>query len=214
VVSQYPTIRAKGVYYIQDMQFEPSVDGAETSTTPTTEHRHTSASTKRGMIAKLRAQERPMDDFLNRGEFEVLLDYVPTPTGNPAVTPLMPTLSAQSATKTEADMLAYEVWHQRMAHCSEAKLRKTQQHVDGIPTFQTKQLPSLIAVGHVTLRHSRKHQEDQQHHSISRYNQVKSFTWIWVSFVALATWWRFTNAKRHLHLNSSKAVKGLSATYW
>ncbi|KAI2511380.1 hypothetical protein MHU86_2991 [Fragilaria crotonensis] len=44
----------------------------------------------------------------------------------------------------ESDILNYEIWHQRMAHCSEGKMRKTQKHVDGIPTFQSPGIPSVI----------------------------------------------------------------------
>ena len=50
--------------------------------------------------------------------------------------------------KVEQDVLNFEIGHQRLAHCSERKMKPTQQHVDGIPTFQKHALP-LCAVVHV-----------------------------------------------------------------
>ena len=49
------------------------------------------------------------------------------------------------ASTIEKDVLNFETWHQRTGHCSEARLRKTQQLVDGIPTFRsTTTLPHVI----------------------------------------------------------------------
>ena len=142
VVSKYPTIRSKGVYYIQDMQFESALD----STTMEDEAicHETTPSMQTHRVACMKVQATTFDDFVNKGDMVTLLDYVPVPTQDPIATPLYHLINKQTVTKTEADILAYEVWHQRMAHCSETKLRKTQQHVDGIPTFQTAEIPALV----------------------------------------------------------------------
>ena len=70
---------------------------------------------------------RTWDDFVHRGDLETLLDYVHEPQTTAHLPPLSHTICAQTATKTEADVIQYEVWHQRLAHCSETKLRKTQR---------------------------------------------------------------------------------------
>lgn len=44
----------------------------------------------------------------------------------------------------ETDILNFEVWHQRLTHCSEQKMQKTQQHVEGIPPFRQLTLPSFV----------------------------------------------------------------------
>ena len=44
----------------------------------------------------------------------------------------------------EKDVLNFETWHQRMAHCSEKRLRQTQKLVDGIPTFHSAHIPHVV----------------------------------------------------------------------
>ena len=124
------------------MQFVPAPEAPSTSSLDTPaapvpqEQRHP--------VAHMHVRNNRMDDFVHRGDLEKLLDYVYVPKTTPHVPPLSHTICAQTATKTEADVIQYEVWHQRLAHCSETKLRKTQKHVDGIPTFQTPALPDLL----------------------------------------------------------------------
>ena len=54
------------------------------------------------------------------------------------------TAQAKPTTPLEKDIINYEIWHQRLAHVSEDKLRKTQQCAHGIPPFTTTLLPNLI----------------------------------------------------------------------
>ena len=44
----------------------------------------------------------------------------------------------------EKDVLNYETWHQRFAHSTEKRLRLTQQHVDGIPSFHHPAIPHVV----------------------------------------------------------------------
>ena len=46
--------------------------------------------------------------------------------------------------RMETDILNYETWHQRLAHCSEKRLRQTQKLVDGIPPFHTPHIPHIV----------------------------------------------------------------------
>ncbi|KAI2501046.1 hypothetical protein MHU86_13400 [Fragilaria crotonensis] len=143
IVSRYPTVRSKGVYYIQDMKFVPSLepdlitDAQQPSTTAPDDTR---------TILSLHAHESDkLADYTYSGMTETFVDYVQIPMATPIVTSLYHTLSSPTVTsKMEADILNYEVWHQRLAHCSEQKMRKTQQHVDGIPAFRQSTLPSFV----------------------------------------------------------------------
>jgi hypothetical protein len=49
-----------------------------------------------------------------------------------------------SRTTMESDVLNFETWHQRLAHCSEKRLRLTPKHVDGIPPFRTSRMPHVV----------------------------------------------------------------------
>jgi hypothetical protein len=44
----------------------------------------------------------------------------------------------------EQDVIHFHTWHQRLAHCSESKLRATQKHVDGIPPFKHGAIPPVV----------------------------------------------------------------------
>ena len=50
----------------------------------------------------------------------------------------------QQVTHTEKDILIFETWRQRLAHCSEKRLRQTQKLVYGIPAFYGPKLPALV----------------------------------------------------------------------
>ena len=38
----------------------------------------------------------------------------------------------------------FETWHQRLAHCSEKRIRQTQKLVEGIPAFYGPKIPDLV----------------------------------------------------------------------
>jgi hypothetical protein len=44
----------------------------------------------------------------------------------------------------EMDVLIFETWHQCLAHCSEKRLRQTQQRVDGIPKLHAATIPHMV----------------------------------------------------------------------
>lgn len=146
IVSRYPTIRSKGVYYIQDMQFIPTVVAESFEAAAGQNPRCTSPPAhQEGTISSLHATLQPLVDYTYSGMTDTFLDYVHVPTAStPLATSLFHTVSQLSTPKMEADILNFEVWHQRLAHCSEHKLRLTQQHVDGIPAFRQSTIPPLV----------------------------------------------------------------------
>jgi hypothetical protein len=62
----------------------------------------------------------------------------------PTITSTIARIQIQSATHTEKDILNFETWHQRLAHCSEKRLRQTQKLVDGIPAFHSSRIPDIV----------------------------------------------------------------------
>ena len=50
----------------------------------------------------------------------------------------------RTKTQTEKDISNFETWHQRLAHCSEKRLRQTQKLVDGIPAFYGPKIPDVV----------------------------------------------------------------------
>ena len=85
-----------------------------------------------------------IDDFGDEETTSTFYDFIATPTAPPMTTALLKTLNDSNVSKLENDVLTFEIWHQRLAHCSERKMKITQQFVDGIPSFHQKDLPSIV----------------------------------------------------------------------
>ena len=97
------------------------------------------------------------DDSTTSNDFELNMDteYIPSllhhaPPGltTPSITRIYVgnthTAQAQPTTPLEKDIINYEIWHQRLAHVSEHKLRQTQRCAQGIPPFTTPHLPTIV----------------------------------------------------------------------
>ena len=133
----------------------PSADGTVASTHPSTTPALPNTTVHITDTAP-RWHTVPDDNTLSH-DFELNMDteYIPsllhhdTPSRN--TTPLTnffvgttQTAQAKPTTPLEKDIINYEIWHQRLAHVSEHKLRKTQQCAHGIPPFTTTTLPNLV----------------------------------------------------------------------
>ena len=154
VVSRYATIQNKGLYYIQDLNFLPVPVAPDTETISQLEF-ITSAPDDDDRTIKTGTKGPTMDSI----DFEMPLHIENAPAQvqsrdamvqAPIITDTCQsaryehTISRMGATTVEKDVLNFETWHQRTGHCSEQRLRKTQQLVDGIPTFRTATLPHVI----------------------------------------------------------------------
>lgn len=134
--------------YIQDMKFVPATSGhlgrqettAATTTATMMEARRDAQECDTQRISHVQCvQWNSMDDFGYDGITSTFHDYIPTPTGLPLTTTTVLDPTTATMSKVEQD-----VWHQRLAHCSERKMKLTQKYVDGIPTFQQTKIPLLV----------------------------------------------------------------------
>ena len=65
-------------------------------------------------------------------------------------------------------ILQYEIWHQRLGHCTEDKMRNTQRMVDGMPTFTTPKIPPVVRCRACNIAHLQKaprgpNRQDSEH---------------------------------------------------
>ena len=142
IVSRYPTVRSKGVYFIQDMKFVPSTPPVPPSLPPDITPLSMSPVTP-ARISML-SVALP-NDFSHSDDFDGFLDYmhVPDPARLSHLATSHPIPDAPALSPTVHAILQYEIWHQRLGHCSEKKLRQTQHHVDGIPSFKAR-IPPIV----------------------------------------------------------------------
>ena len=159
IVSRYPTVRSKGVYFIQDMKFLPSPSPTSIPPTPPTATAHStppnptpSAMSPAMMATSLSDSTARLNmlavalpnDFSHADDYDGFQAYVNVPDpvclnlASSTHTPAPPTKSPALQS-----ILQFEIWHQRLGHCSERKLRQTQQQVDGIPPFNAR-IPALV----------------------------------------------------------------------
>jgi hypothetical protein len=150
IVSRYPTVRSKGVYFIQDMQFLPSTQPVTRPGVPPAPVESIVQSLATASADPTPARISMMttalpNDFSHSDEFDGFQAYMAVP---PVATLSVleaeppPELLPQLTPPTQA-VLQFEIWHQRLGHCSERKLRQTQQHVDGIPPFKAR-IPTVV----------------------------------------------------------------------
>ena len=63
---------------------------------------------------------------------------------SPRISATIAVIHNQQTKNTEKDVANFEMWHQRLAHCLEKRLRQTQKLVDGIPAFHGSTLPAAV----------------------------------------------------------------------
>ena len=142
LVSRYPTERIQGLYYIQNMDVihpDPSdnmhrLSMAQTQATGTDDD--TIHSGNHDLSPAFCA-----DYDIERDMHYVNMISIPTSASDPIVQQLAP---SPHLSRTEKDLIHYHTWHQRLGHCSETKLRRTQKLVDGMPPFSTSTLPPYV----------------------------------------------------------------------
>ena len=146
VVSRYKTKQEKGLYYIQDLDFH-LVEWATIATahTTTAEVRNAIDQTVRTGSTSRITNMHCINFDQNLGDMNIADQMVPVlEWQEPTITSTIAQIQIQSATHTEKDILNFETWHQRLAHCSEKRLRQTQKSVDGIPAFHSSKIPPDI----------------------------------------------------------------------
>ena len=156
VISRYPTMQEQGlVYYIQALQFVPApmaqlnhLHGTPQMPTRTTHL----------LDDDLTVKTKTTSKTLNCVDFDHTLatDYMPMQMrqSQESQTPVCTALIGRKIegivarmdvwNTMETDVLNFETWHQRMAHCSEKRLRQTHKLVDGIPVFHTPKIPHIV----------------------------------------------------------------------
>ena len=110
IVSKYPTVRSKGVYYIQNMTLEPARSAisnghtANTDAAAATELLDTNQATtphdntqRIAHTAQVTQEWSTVDDFRYDGTTSTFHDYIVTPTGTPTVTQLLAPLDSTSS---------------------------------------------------------------------------------------------------------------------
>ena len=157
VVSRYQTERSNGLYYIQNLTFLPVLPactinmltmGHDTPLADMTSAPLTGITSDDATVPTSHVDIPHPSDFcqdfdigLNLPNSIAALQASTAPLPNPLVQQLrpLPHLSA-----TEKDIVHYHTWHQRLAHCSEDKLRRKQKLVDGMPPFSKSRLPDFV----------------------------------------------------------------------
>ena len=86
------------------------------------------------------------EDFVSSDHFDGFASYIKVPTSTqplcvPDARQCVQLLKMEKQPPRQA-ILQFEIWYQRMAHCSAPKLRQTQKCVDGIPPFA--RIPSIV----------------------------------------------------------------------
>ena len=166
IVSQYPTIQEQGLYYIQNLQFLPADIAHQqpiqhqlsqchstrpaTTSSPIVTTNHDAVTIKTGSTQVLDhvdfdhqlhvdnrlSQLSHSHDDMHPIQTQVIGLYDERH-GNTLI-------RIQAYTTMESDVLNFETWHQRLAHCSEQRLRRTQKLVDGIPGFHAQRIPHVV----------------------------------------------------------------------
>ena len=150
VVSRYETVQSKGLYYIQNLQVVTVPDSTTTDAINHLDVTTIPPDPDDDCTVQTSNPSTHMDSI----DFELPLHIEDAPAQfaprtnlycqaiNTAVTTV--SINRMGASTMEKDVLNFETWHQRTGHCSEKRLRKTQQLVDGIPAFRTATLPHVI----------------------------------------------------------------------
>ena len=145
VVSRYKTKQYRGLYYIQELEFYPVTSAQIT----TCRHQDDDMTTEDALTVKHQTPRQTSsncvdyNDDLGRANAKDQLQPVLEWT-TPRTPYRISMLNEKQTTNTEKDVSNFEIWHQRLAHCSEKRLRQTQKLVDGIPAFHGPKLPSIV----------------------------------------------------------------------
>ena len=144
VVSRYPTLQEKGLYYIQDLHFI-SVDQATIShiqalPTPCDDGSTADDNTVRTGTPQSHLDHVDFDLPLHVDNLRMQLRPCQA-TLNPAVCPAI--IGMAATIKVTIAMLGTRSTMETdiLAHCSEKRLRFTQKLVDGIPSFHASRIP-------------------------------------------------------------------------
>ena len=150
IVSRYPTVKEKGLYYIQDLAFLPVL--------PPTNHRISQVqdfemalhgapiaddsddeTIQQSVMPTMYCED--YDEPLHQEHSTYQMNILQTSNTHPLN---VPTTTNTRMSKLTKDVLTYETWHHRFGHCSAQRLRRTQKLADGIPNIDTKTLPPII----------------------------------------------------------------------
>jgi GAG-pre-integrase domain len=145
VISRYKMKQERGYYYIHELEFYPvysvqiatyrQQDDDTTAGDALTVKQQTPRATSENCI--------DYDEDLGRENAKDQVHPVMSWT-NPREPYRISMMNEKQMTNTEKDVSNFEIWHQRVAHCSEKRLRQTQKLVDGIPAFHGPKLPPLV----------------------------------------------------------------------
>ena len=142
IVSTYNTIRAGGLYYIQDLNFIPA---SETET-----HSKGAEGIDFGDQDAYGGGIQDMNMFHLAEE----TDYTPTLDTEhqqyllgDQITPSNPICVAQvehPTVKVAKEVSQYELWHQRMGHAPAPRLQQTAKQVHGLPQMNAQRIPPFV----------------------------------------------------------------------
>jgi hypothetical protein len=227
VVSRYPTERINGLYYIQDLTFLPVCSDSTPTSINSMLHQADTPSPAPTLPMEIAPDdatvpiahvERPSpSDFCHN--FDVGLSIPSYIAAIQASTVLHPDPVAQQhrpvphLSMTEKDIVHYHTWHQRLAHCSEEKLRHTQKLVDGLPPFSKSRLPHFVTCRACDIAKLRRGQVDIPSRTHRTSVLRKFFRWTSDFSVALQTFMRWSHVRPIHNPNSLRVVKVLCAIF-
>jgi hypothetical protein len=159
VVSRYDTIRHNGLYYITNLNIISPPENATMQVNTTNTDNPSGETPTQPDVTDTAQQETDSDDTYISYDITLDNEYIPGqlhpdtlhPIDNPirihsthATTRAIQPIASTSQTALEKDMLNFEIWHQRLGHVSEHKLRQTQKCAIGIPQFHSTNLPPIV----------------------------------------------------------------------
>ena len=147
VVSEYPTIRSQGLYYIQDLKFIPAPVAPSPSIAPSLENNMEETVTMVN-ITVIQCHARPVSPLedtdytpeIDREHFAYLLGDQQTPANTICVATTGTAYDNSAVRATQQ----YELWHQRFGHAPASRLYHTSKHVTGLPPISPTSLPTFI----------------------------------------------------------------------
>ena len=145
VISEYPTTRSQGLYYIQDLHFVPAQEIDSTTAQTDSLPAITAAATIHTMRVTIPPDSsRSIDtDYTPDIDTEHIQHHLLQDQRTPATT--INVLSTPAlAERMSREVQKYELWQQRLGYAPLARLIRTSKRVQGLPPLSPANIPTFV----------------------------------------------------------------------
>ena len=144
-ISRYKTKQEMGLYYIRDLDSYP----VQHDTIVTCQQTNDNPDMADELAIKMRTTHGNPTNYVDFDPDLATMNMVDQLSPviewqTPRSTCVIAKIQNRQKTCTGTDILNFETWHQRLAHCSEKWLRQTQKLVDGMPAFYGPKLTAVV----------------------------------------------------------------------